>query len=216
MNRRELLKNTLISSAALVALPQATLAQQCVAAKTPAQTAGPFYPVADQVDKDADLIIVDGSKKIAEGQIVIIEGQLTDQFCLPVQNALVEIWQACQSGKYNHPSDPNTAPIDPNFQYWGKAITNELGQYRFRTIIPGSYPADKNWRRPPHVHFKVSKLGYVELITQMYFKGETLNEKDLILKRLKPTDQSKVIVEFKVEKTAPHPIGHFNIQIDKV
>lgn len=216
MNRRELLRNTLISSTAFVALPQLSLAQQCVPAKTPAQTEGPFYPVIDQIDKDADLIIVDGSNKIAEGQIVVIEGQLTDQFCIPVHNALVEIWQACQSGKYNHPSDPNTAPIDPNFQYWGKAITNELGQYRFRTIIPGSYPADKNWRRPPHVHFKVSKLGYVELITQMYFKGEALNEKDLILKRLKPKDQSKVIVEFKVDKSTPHPIGIFDIQIEKI
>lgn len=216
MKRRDLLFNSLISAAGLVALPRVSLAQQCLKSKTPAQTEGPFYPVVDQIDIDADLILVKGSEKEASGKIVIIEGKLSDQHCRPIQGALVEIWQACESGRYNHPSDPNTAPLDPNFQYWGKAVTDTQGKYRFRTVIPGSYPADVGWERPPHVHFKVSKLGYVELITQMYFKGQTLNEKDLILTRLKKIDQQKVIVEFKQVKNTPHPIGIFNISMEKV
>ncbi len=50
----------------------------------------------------------------------------------------------------------------------------------------------------------------------MYFKGESLNEKDLILKRLNKSEQDKVIVEFKSKQDSPHPIGTFNIQIEKI
>lgn len=217
LNRRNLLKTSLISSAALLTLPIiANAGEQCLDNKTPPQTKGPFYPVIDQIDTDADLILVNGASERAKGQIVIVEGVVTDQNCKPVPGTLVEIWQACESGRYNHPSDPNTAPLDPNFQYWGKAVTDAKGQYRFRTIIPGAYPADTNWVRPPHIHFKISRLGYIELITQMYFAGDSLNSKDLILQRLKKSDQNKVIVEFKSNSQTPHPIGTFNIQIEKI
>jgi protocatechuate 3,4-dioxygenase beta subunit len=215
MNRRNLLRNGLLSSAALFTLP-ALAADVCKPGRTPAQTEGPFYPVAEQVDTDADLVVVQGKSQIADGEIVLVEGLLTDQQCLPVSGALVEIWQACRSGRYNHPSDPNTAPLDPNFQYWGKATTDKNGFYRFRTIIPGAYPADTNWMRPPHIHFKVSRLGYNELITQMYFDGNSFNKSDKILRQLKKIDQEKVIVQFHESPSAPHPVGTFNIQIVKV
>lgn len=218
MNRRSLLKNGALSTAALLAIPlSAKAAGQCsTATKTPPQTSGPFYPVVDQIDTDADLIMVSGSSAGAKGKIVIVEGIVTDQTCTPVAGALVEIWQACESGRYNHPSDPNTAPLDPNFQYWGKAVSDNQGKYRFRTVVPGAYPANADWVRPPHIHFKIARLGYVELITQMYFTGESLNAKDLILQRLKKSDQAKLIVDFKEVTDAPHPVGVFNIQIEKI
>lgn len=218
MNRRGLLKMSLASAGALLVVnPKAVAAAAglCEAALTPKQTKGPFYPVFDQLDKDADLILVKGATEPAKGEVVLVEGVVTDQFCEPVAGVLVEIWQACATGRYNHPSDPNTAELDPNFQYWGKAITDANGAYRFRTLIPGSYQADVNWRRPPHIHFKVSRLGYRELITQMYFAGDQLNDIDLILQDLDHADQEKVIVDFK-QTGAAHPVGVFNIQIQKI
>lgn len=217
MNRRNLLKIGATTAASLAALNVLAANQVCKKALTAKQPEGPFYPIVDQVDTDADLITVAGSSKIAEGEIVLVQGTLTDQNCKPVAGALVEIWQACKSGKYNHPSDPNNAPLDPNFQYWGKAVTDANGFYRFRTIVPGAYPADVGWVRPPHIHFKVAKLGYAELITQMYFTGnEDLNSKDLILSRLKPSQQKDVTIAFKAQEGVPHPVGVFNIQIEKL
>lgn len=218
MNRRSLLRNGALSTAALLAIPLSTKAAgQCsTATKTPPQTSGPFYPVLDQMDTDSDLIRIYGASDIAKGKIVIVEGIVTDQMCKPVMGALVEIWQACESGRYNHPSDPNTAELDPNFQYWGKATSDHEGKYKFRTIVPGAYPADASWVRPPHIHFKIARLGYVELITQMYFTGESLNAKDLVLQRLTKSDQAKVIVDFKQVQNVPHLVGQFNIQIEKV
>lgn len=218
MKRRNLLKTGLFSSATLLALPSLARTQpKCIPSnRTPPQIEGPFYPVVDQLDKDADLVTVSGANKSAQGEVVIVEGVLTDQSCQVVAGALVEIWQACHTGRYNHPADPNTAELDPDFQYWGKAVTDKDGKYTFRTIIPGAYPADTDWIRPPHIHFKVAKLGYVELITQMYFSGQTLNTQDKILQNLKSADQKKVIVEFKKDSANPHPKGVFNIQIVKI
>lgn len=216
-SRRNLLKNSLTASAALLGVSAIAKAQgQCSALKTPPQPEGPFYPIVDQLDKDNDLINVRGSQKIAKGQVVIIQGVVTDQNCQPVPSVLVEIWQACHTGKYNHASDPNPAKLDPDFQYWGKAVTNARGEYRFRTIVPGAYPAGNGWIRPPHIHYKVSKVGYMELITQMYFAGHELNMKDLYIQRLSPADRAKVIVPLRRVQNLPHPVGNFNISIEKM
>lgn len=216
MNRRDLLKLGAGTAASLVgASALAAGAPICAKILTPKQPEGPFYPVVDQVDKNSDLVYVADSSRAAEGRIILVEGIVRDQKCRPVESALVEIWQACHTGRYNHHADPNTAELDPNFQYWGKAVTDKNGFYRFRTILPGAYPAGDGWVRPPHIHFKIAKLGYIELITQMYFAGEALNEHDLILQRLKAEQQNEVVVELK-NTSAPHPVGTFNIQIEKI
>lgn len=207
-NRREILQKGLVASAVLFSIPARAL--------TPKQPEGPFYPVVDQVDTDADLVYLKGSNRAASGTVIIVQGHLTDQRNAPVSGALVEIWQACKTGRYNHPSDPNTQPLDPNFQYWGKAVTDANGLYRFRTIVPGAYPADTDWIRPPHIHFKVSKLGYLELITQVYFAGHELNAQDKYLIRLSEEEKRQLIIPFKNEVGMPHPVGDFNIQIRKL
>lgn len=188
--RRTFLKMGITSVVAVGSLAKA--AEICLSA-TPEQTEGPFYPIKDQADKDWDLVAVRGRHQPAQGEVIFIQGTVYDLNCQPVPGALVEIWQACKSGKYNHPNDPNTAPLDPDFQYWGQAVTDAQGRYMFRTIKPGAYPADTNWWRPPHVHYKVHKRGYIELTTQLYFEGEAFNNTDKILQRLSRAEQEKVI-----------------------
>jgi protocatechuate 3,4-dioxygenase, beta subunit len=164
---------------------------------TPPQAEGPFYPGATKFLPENDLTLVAGAPRSALGEVVFLKGTVMDSQCKPLADANVEIWQACASGRYNHSRDPNPAPIDPYFKYWGEAFTNERGEYDFKTIIPGAYPAASGWTRPPHIHFRVAKLGYQELITQMYFAGEKLNAEDRILRSLSPADRAKVTVEFK-------------------
>ncbi len=217
MNRRTMIKQAALSSLTLISLTSfAQAAPVCKKQKTPIQPEGPFYPVNSQLDTDSDLIQLSGSNKVADGEIIYIKGIVTDQFCKPVSGVLVEIWQACKSGKYNHPSDPNTAKLDPYFQYWGKAVTNLNGEYTFRTIIPGAYPADTNWIRPPHIHFKISRHGYLELITQMYFSGNKYNTADKILKKLSLEQQKNVIVELKKSLNDLQRTANFNIEIEKI
>lgn len=219
-SRRSFLKFGTGAFGALALTSPFTKATAATCHLTPAQTAGPFYPGEKQfLHQGNDLTQIPGHTVRAEGQIVYIAGKVVDKACKPVKNANVEIWQACASGKYNNVNDPNPAALDPHFKYWGEMNTNEKGEYIFKTIIPGAYPADINWDRPPHIHFKVSRLGYKDLITQMYFKGQELNEKDLILKDLAEPDQESVIVDFQPAPLDMEPgalIGSFDITLRSV
>ncbi|MNK88834.1 Protocatechuate 3,4-dioxygenase beta chain [compost metagenome] len=190
LQRRSFLK---LGVTSLVAVGSVAKAAELCLGPTPQQTEGPFYPIKDQADKDWDLVSVKGRKQLAQGEIIFIQGQVLDSACQPVSDVLVEIWQACNSGKYNHPNDPNSAALDPNFQYWGRAITDAEGRYMFRTIKPGAYPADETWWRPAHIHYKAHKRGYIELTTQLYFEGEAYNNQDKILQRLPRSEQEKVV-----------------------
>jgi protocatechuate 3,4-dioxygenase beta subunit len=49
-------------------------------------------------------------------------------------------------------------------------------------VKPGAYPVTPNYWRPPHIHFDIT--GKVNrLITQMYFPGDPLNDKDPLLQQ---------------------------------
>ena len=175
---------------------------------TPPEIKGPFYPVVAQKDKDFDLTIIEGHEAQAKGEVVIIEGRVLNTDGEPIPDATVDLWQANAAGRYRHPHDPNDAPLDPNFQGWAIVPSGTKGGFRFKTIIPGAYPASRDWMRPPHIHFKVTKRGYVELITQMYFPGHALNQEDLLLKRKGPEEQKRMIAtEVKAEaKTLSYTI----------
>ena len=148
---------------------------------TPRESSGPFYPLSYPLDQDNDLTYLKDKSQKAKGEIIYIKGVVQGENCEPVSKATIEIWQECATGRYNHPRDRNLAELDPNFQYWGKAITNEQGEYGFKTIKPGSYPASWFWTRPPHIHFTVLSPKHTELTTQMYFSDEPLNNKDRLL-----------------------------------
>lgn len=208
LSRRNLIKR-LAATTPLAFLAPKAMADAC--GITPPQTEGPFYPIEDQLDKNTDLTHVKGRTQRATGEVCLVKGVVQDEFCQVIPGALVEIWQACHTGKYNHPADPNTAQLDPNFQYWGQAITNEKGEYTFKTIVPGSYPATRNWERPPHIHFKVQLRGYEELTTQMYWKGHPLNKFDRILQSLPPKERALVEVDFSKKNGISQ--GSFNLTL---
>lgn len=177
VSRRRFLAATAIAGTG-TALGSRAMADPVV---TPPQGEGPFYPIVDQADKDADLTVVEGRDGVAQGEVVEVSGRVLDAAGEPIANAVVDIWQANAAGRYAHEADPNPAALDPNFQGWAIMTTDEKGAYRFKTIKPGAYPATSDWSRPPHIHFKVSRRGYKDLTTQMYFEGEPLNDADALL-----------------------------------
>ena len=213
MSRRSFIKGGLIGGAVSTMPMIAQDSYLPILTPTPPEIKGPFYPVIAQKDKDFDLTRVEGSSKFAKGKIIVIEGKVLDTTGTPVADASVDIWQANAAGRYNHPHDPSNAPVDPNFQGWAIVPSGENGRFRFKTIYPGTYPAGEGWTRPPHIHFKVTKRGYIELITQMYFPGHELNEKDLLLKR-KDAEDRKLMIASKISDEPE--IYKYNIIIQKV
>jgi protocatechuate 3,4-dioxygenase, beta subunit len=160
---------------------------------TPSENEGPFYPVSAQKDKDLDLTRIEGKQGVAKGKVIIIQGQVLDTDDNPIEGATVDLWQANAAGRYLHPQDTNEAPLDPNFQGSATMLSGKEGKFRFITIYPGAYPASGTWMRPPHIHFKVSKKGYIELVTQMYFPEQRLNDQDLLLKRKNKNEEERMI-----------------------
>lgn len=202
---------------------------------TPSQPKGPFYPISFPDDTGSDLTSLNNIN-YAKGIKVYIQGQVMNAKGTPITGAKVEIWQACQSGKYNHPNDSNLAPIDPHFQYYGTTNTSSTGKYIFKTIVPGPYPASNNWWRPPHIHFMVTAPGYKKLITQLYFNGDSfkktisivndikvtgkfikhLNEIDFLINRIPKEKRQQLIVTFKdfIKDNKKSKIGVFNLYLD--
>ena len=158
---------------------------------TPSQTAGPFYPLDLPLDDDNDLTRVDGRDGQAAGQISDLSGRIVDINGQPLKNLRIEIWQCDANGRYRHPREKGPAAIDPNFQGHGHNYTDEQGRYRFRTIRPVAYPG-----RTPHIHVAVLPEGERPFVTQLYVKGEALNESDFLFRRVPDERRHLVIADF--------------------
>lgn len=63
-----------------------------------------------------------------------------------------------------------------------RVVTDETGYYEFETVHPGAYQTGPTSWRPSHVHYLVRRAGYARLITQLYFEGDKLNDKDEFIK----------------------------------
>lgn len=177
--RRRLLRYSLTGAAA-IAWPTFWLGARAVPpaplALTPAQTEGPFYPVALPADSDFDLLQT-GAQVYARGQPAWLGGSVRDAEGRPVRGAQVEIWQCDEGGHYHHPADGGRA--DPAFQGFGRVSVDGDGRYHFRTLRPVPYGG-----RTPHIHVKV-RLGRRELLTtQVYVQGEPRNARDFLWRRL--------------------------------
>jgi len=190
LDRRAFLARS-AAAAAIAALPWRVDAR--TAAPTAPQSLGPYYPRERPAEADNDLVSVRGGNGAAKGELTVLTGVITDTDGKPLADARVEIWQCDANGRYHHPGDTSSAPLDPNFQGYGEVMTDASGAYRFRTIKPVSYPG-----RAPHIHVRVSARGYATLVTQLYVKGEPQNDRDGLLQRVRdPEARAKLIVPFE-------------------
>jgi protocatechuate 3,4-dioxygenase beta subunit len=176
------------------------------------ETFGPFYPVRGSRGHDLDLTHYPGKQGRALGQVIELTGRITDQRGNPLPHAAVTLWQANAAGRYVHPVDKNTAPIDPNFLGVVDFTSGPDGTYRLRTIKPGAYPEPSGTIRTPHIHFDVIHADY-RLVTQMYFPGESLNETDILLSTLRARRRNPATVICKpIETKEPGVLAFaFNI-----
>ena len=191
-NRR---RRLLLAAAGL--LPLVSAPTKAALSSTPRQSAGPFYPTELPLDDDNNLVRIHEGK-LARGLISDLSGRLLDQNGQPLSGVRVEIWQCDANGRYRHPRERGSAPIDPAFQGFGHTVTDDQGRYRFRTIKPVTYPG-----RAPHIHVAVRPEGDRPLITQLYVAGEPANEIDFLYRRVPPEQRHLVMAEF-VPGEEPH------------
>ncbi len=201
LHRRQII---LGGSAALISLPLGA-AQRVL---TPAQTAGPFYPVIPPLHRDNDLTQVEGHTGRAAGQISDLSGRVLDLDGRPLSGLRIEIWQCDANGRYRHPRDRQNVAEDPNFQGFGHTMTDADGRYRFRTIRPVPYPG-----RTPHIHAAVFQEGQRPFITQIYVAGDPLNDRDMLFQRVPESLRPFLLADFK---PIEDPVAELSAEFDFV
>ncbi|MEM6478399.1 MAG: protocatechuate 3,4-dioxygenase subunit beta [Pseudomonadota bacterium] len=179
---------------------------------------GPLFNHEDLGDHDWDLLTnfaAPGTTAI--GPRLIVHGRVLDENARPVPNTLVECWQANAGGRYRHKVDTYLAAIDPNFGGCGRTLTDEHGQYRFRTIMPGAYPwpnGPNTWR-PAHIHFSIFGHSFSQrLITQCYFEGDPFIPLCAIVKTIpSPEAIDALTARLDMETTIPHDTVAYKFDI---
>lgn len=201
-SRRTLLAAT---GGALLASPALVLAERLL---TPAQTVGPFYPDRLPLDRDNDLVRVEGVAEEARGIRVELHGLVLGSVGQPLAGALVEIWQVDAAGIYLHSRGGDRARRDPGFQGYGRFTTGADGRYRFRTIRPVPYPG-----RTPHIHVAVSLPGLPRFATQCYIRDEPQNRRDGLLNAIRdPRLRELLVVPFvPIDGRADEQVARFDI-----
>jgi protocatechuate 3,4-dioxygenase alpha subunit len=116
------------------------------------------------------------------GERIRVSGRVVDGDGNPVNDAMLEIWQANSHGRYAHPEDTRDLPLDKGFTGWGRVVTDEDGRFRFATIKPGRVPAPDGKLQAPHLNVTIFMRGMLKhLITRIYFDGDAANASDPVL-----------------------------------
>ena len=100
------------------------------------------------------------------GVRLLVEGRLLGPDCrTPLRGYAIDLWQADAAGNYYDSAESG-------YRLRGKIVSDNLGRYRFETVLPGRY-GDAAGIRPAHLHAKIlTPGGNTLLTTQLYFAGD--------------------------------------------
>ena len=149
---------------------------------TTSQTVGPYFSIGLTRLKKSNLVGPGVS-----GERVTIAGRVLDGDSKPVPDAMLEIWQANSQGKYRHPEDEQDKPLEPDFQGYGRILSDEDGKFSFATIKPGQVLGPDGKLQAPHIAVSVFTRGLLRrLVTRIYFPDEAANAGDFVLNLVEP------------------------------
>jgi catechol 1,2-dioxygenase len=142
-----------------------------LAGGTPRTIEGPLYVAGAPLSKGEARLDDDPE----DGEVLIVEGQVTGTDGAPLAGAIVDVWHANTLGNYS--------VFDKSQSTWNlrrRIETDAEGRYRFRSILPKGYgcPPEgqtqklldqlgRHGQRPAHIHFFVSGAGHRQLTTQI-------------------------------------------------
>jgi protocatechuate 3,4-dioxygenase alpha subunit len=159
---------------------------------TASQTVGPFYRIGME-----QLYVTDLAPSAVPAEKIAIHGRVVDGDGNPVNDAILEIWQANVQGKYAHPDDAQDKPLTPGFRGFGRVPTDDNGAFRFTTIKPGRVPGPGGVPQAPHLVVAVFMRGLlIHLLTRIYFSGEPANDADPVL-NLVPSPRRATLIAVK-------------------
>ncbi|WP_052364892.1 protocatechuate 3,4-dioxygenase subunit alpha [Halotalea alkalilenta] len=132
------------------------------------QTVGPFFHYG--LLENGDVPLIRGTDAPA-GQRIRIEGRVFDGAGDPVNDALLEIWQADGFGQFN------TECAEASFDGFGRLHSREDGSFVIDTVLPGRVDGQAS-----HLNLHLFSRGLLNhLFTRIYFEGEPGLDSDPML-----------------------------------
>jgi protocatechuate 3,4-dioxygenase alpha subunit len=145
---------------------------------TPSQTVGPYFAIGMPWLYTPEIVTRD------HPDAVRVRGIVFDGEGVPIDDAVIEIWQANRAGRYAHPEDAREdVALEEGFLGFGRVPTDEGGHFELVTVKPGPVPAPGGGMQAPHLEVAVMARGVLKrLATRMYFPDEAeANAADAVL-----------------------------------
>jgi protocatechuate 3,4-dioxygenase alpha subunit len=173
--------------------------------QTASNTIGPFFHHAMTPEGHNLKGITDNylAGKKTKGDHIRVEGRILDAEGKPLRAAMLEIWQANATGRYNSPMDDrNDVKLDSKFSGFGRVSSDSKGKFEFETIKPGSVPSSGNAPQAPHINLTLFAAAiHSHLFTRLYFSDEVVaNEIDPVLSSVGDTRGDTLIARRKKTK----------------
>ena len=136
---------------------------------TAEMTLGPFFP-REFAQSASDLARATANPIEISGRVTELDGK-------PLDNLVLEIWQADAAGRLDN----------PDFVGWGRAATDVKGEYHFRTVRPGAIPG-----RAPHINLLILYSGLMrQLQTTLFFARAN----DPVLDAVEPSRRNLLVAQ---------------------
>jgi protocatechuate 3,4-dioxygenase alpha subunit len=184
--------------------------------QTAGQTIGPYFAYCLTPEPYGRKGIVDNvmAGPVTKGEHIRITGRLLDGDGGPMDDALIEVWQANAAGRYDSPADARAdVPLDPSFKGFGRCMTDRDGRFTFDTVKPGRVPGQGNRLQAPHVSVIIHSRGMLShACTRIYFSDEAkANDEDPVLASVEAKRRPTVIA--RREDTPGGPVYHLDIHM---
>jgi protocatechuate 3,4-dioxygenase, alpha subunit len=146
---------------------------------TPSQTVGPFFHLGLTKGKQCVSCIAGPQ---AKGERVWLSCRVFDGEGQPVNDSMIEIWQADSQGRYPSSEKAGDQTADPECGGFGRMPTSEDGSCKFETVKPGRVPGPGRVLQAPHLEVAIFARGMLkQLFTRVYFADVTANREDPVL-----------------------------------
>ncbi|MBX2836846.1 MAG: hydroxyquinol 1,2-dioxygenase [Gammaproteobacteria bacterium] len=164
---------------------------------------GPFHiSNAPPMEMGSDL------RGATEGELVLVEGSVTDPSGNPIAGATLDIWQTAPNGLYS-----SQDPDQDMYNFHALFTTGVDGRYGFTTVRPVSYtvPTDgpvgdllkstgRHPWRPSHLHYIIKAEGYKTLVTEVFPDDDPYLDQDTVF-----GVREDLVMSYKPQKAASFP-----------
>lgn len=126
----------------------------------------------------------------AAGVPLTFAGTISGIRCGRIAGARVDVWHADPAGAFN----PKT------MAFRGYQLTDSLGAFQFRTVMPGASPT-----RPAYLGLNVKVAGKTDFWTVLFFPDDSRNASD---RRFRPELVVKLVPDGRTRR------AHFDVLLD--